>query len=148
MKSNELTRNIEMTMSALIMYWKNYFEESMAKYSIRTVTMGAVLFSVYKHEGVVQDEICKILNMDKAYVTRELNSLARLDYIRREKDDLDHRKNHVYVTKAGKKAATEIERVRNEWSAIEYEGFSEDEKLLFLEKLHKIQANIRNKIMG
>lgn len=96
----------------------------------------------------MQDEICKMLNMDKAYVTRELNSLARLDYIRREKDDLDHRKNHVYVTKAGKKAATEIERVRNEWSAIKYEGFSEDEKLLFLEKLHKIQANIRNKIMG
>lgn len=49
MKSKELTRNIEMTMSVLIMYWKNYFEESMAKYSIRTVTMGAVLFAVYKH---------------------------------------------------------------------------------------------------
>ena len=148
MNGNDITRNIEMTMSALIMYWRNYFEARMKKYSIKTVTIGAVLFSAYKHEGIVQDNICKMLNMDKAYVTRELNTLEHLGYIWRERDEEDHRKNHVYATAAGKKAAMEIEKVRGEWSVIEYANFSDEEKLDFLEKLHKIKNNVTGKVHG
>ena len=143
MDNKNLTRSIEMTMSALIMYWKNYFESNMEKYSIKTVTMGAVLYSAYKHEGVVQDDICKMLNMDKAYVTRELNSLERLGYIVREKDSEDHRKNHIYVTKSGVEVANTIEKVRNNWSAIEYENFTEDDKKLFLSLINKMHNNIK-----
>lgn len=143
MDNKKLTRSIEMTMSALIMYWKNYFETNMKKYSIKTVTMGAVLYSAYKHEGVVQDDICKMLNMDKAYVTRELNSLARLGYIVREKDNDDHRKNHIYVTKSGVEVAKTIEKVRNRWSAIEYENFSEEDKKNFLSLINKMHNNIK-----
>lgn len=143
MDNKYLTRSIEMTMSALIMYWKNYFESNMEKYSIKTVTMGAVLYSAYKHEGVVQDDICKMLNMDKAYVTRELNSLERLGYIVREKDSEDHRKNHIYVTKSGVEVANTIEKVRNDWSAIEYENFTEDDKKLFLSLINKMHNNIK-----
>jgi len=143
MDNKYLTRSIEMTMSALIMYWKNYFESNMEKYSIKTVTMGAVLYSAYKHEGVVQDDICKMFNMDKAYVTRELNSLERLGYIVREKDSKDHRKNHIYVTKSGVEVANTIEKVRNDWSAIEYENFTEDDKKLFLSLINKMHNNIK-----
>lgn len=143
MDNKNLTRSIEMTMSALIMYWKNYFESNMEKYSIKTVTMGAVLYSAYKHEGVVQDDICKMLNRDKAYVTRELNSLERLGYIVREKDSEDHRKNHIYVTKSGVEVANTIEKVRNDWSAIEYENFTADDKKLFLSLINKMHNNIK-----
>ena len=143
MDNKNLTLSIEMTMSALIMYWKNYFESNMEKYSIKTVTMGAVLYSAYKHEGVVQDDICKMLNMDKAYVTRELNSLERLGYIVREKDSEDHRKNHIYVTKSGVEVANTIEKVRNDWSAIEYENFTEDDKKFFLSLINKMHNNIK-----
>ncbi len=143
MDNKYLTRSIEMTMSALIMYWKNYFESNMEKYSIKTVTMGAVLYSAYKHEGVVQDDICKMLNMDKAYVTRELNSLERLGYIVREKDSEDHRKNHIYVTQSGVEVANTIEKVRNDWSAIEYENFTEDDKKFFLSLINKMHNNIK-----
>lgn len=147
MSCKDLTRSIETIMSSLIMSWKNYFEAKMAKYSIRTITMGAVLFSVYKHPGVVQDDICKMLNMDKAYVTRELNSLSRLSYIKREKDNIDHRKNHVYVTDDGREAAETIEAVRCDWSAIEFTGISDEEKKSFLDILNKVQTNVRDKAL-
>ena len=142
MNNNDITRDIEMTMSALIMYWKNYFEGRMKKYSIKTITMGAVLFTAYKHDGIIQDDICKMLNMDKAYVTRELNSLEQLGYILRKRDSDDHRKNHIHVSNTGLEVAVEIGQVRDDWSQIEYANFSDEEKLDFLEKLHKIRDNV------
>ena len=83
--------------------------------------------------------------MDKAYVTRELNSLSRLSYIKREKDNIDHRKNHVYVTDAGREAAETIEAVRGDWSAIEFTDISDEEKKSFLYILNKVQTNVRDK---
>ena len=138
-----VTQSIEMTMSALVMYWKRYFEQSMKEYSIRTVTMGAVLYSSFLHEGLVQDDIGKRLNMDKAYVTRELNSLARLGYIVREKDVVDHRKNHIMVNQAGKKAAMAIDKCRKNWIEAEFTGIDEKEREVFLGILSKMVGNLK-----
>jgi len=141
-----VTQSIEMTMSALVMYWKRYYEKSMQEYSIRTVTMGAVLYSSYLHEGLVQDDIGKRLNMDKGYVTRELNSLARLGYIVREKDIVDHRKNHIMVTPEGKKVALAIDKCRENWIKAEFTGISEKEREVFLGILSKMVGNLKEQL--
>ncbi|ORU00219.1 hypothetical protein D081_1313 [Anaerovibrio sp. JC8] len=145
-KKTSITQSIEMTMSALVMYWKRFFEQSMKAYSIRTVTMGAVLYSSYLHEGMVQDEIGKRLNMDKAYVTRELNSLARLGYIVREKDQQDHRKNHIVVTAEGRKAAKAIDKCRHQWIEAEFAGISEEDRKVFLGILSNMVGNLKEKL--
>ena len=143
-----VTQNIEMTMSALVMYWKRYFEDSMREYSIRTVTMGAVLYSAYLHGGMVQDDIGKLLNMDKAYVTRELNSLARLGYIVREKDEADRRKNHIFVTPEGKNAAQAIDKCRHQWIEAEFAGISEKDREVFFGILSKMVGNLKAKLFS
>ncbi|WP_027406596.1 MarR family winged helix-turn-helix transcriptional regulator [Anaerovibrio sp. RM50] len=145
-KKTSVTQSIEMTMSALVMYWKRFFERSMKEYSIRTVTTGAVLYSSYLHEGLVQDEIGKLLNMDKAYVTRELNSLARLGYIVRAKDAADHRKNHIIVTPEGKIAAKAIDDCRQKWIKAEFADISQNEREVFLGILSKMVGNLKEKL--
>ena len=147
-KSKSVTESIEMTMSLLVMYWKRFFENAMEKYSIRTVAMGAVLYSAYLHEGIVQDELGRILNMDKAYITRELNKLSELGYIVRDKDENDRRKNHIIVTEKGKKVAEAIGQCREEWITAELSGITEGEQEVFLQILTKMVGNIQANFFG
>ncbi len=75
-----------------------------------------LLVRLYDHEGSKQDELAAMLLLDKAVVTRTVNSLEEKGYITRRQDDKDKRVRHVYLTELGKERHTFLRNVIQCWA--------------------------------
>lgn len=61
-----------------------------------------LLLQVYREEGCIQIVLEDRLCVDRAVVTRTVQSLEKKGLVFRERDGTDSRKKHVYLTKEGK----------------------------------------------
>jgi len=61
-----------------------------------------VLINIFRHPGLNQKELAELISIDKATVSRILNSLDPKAYIKRSPDASDHRYNKLYLTGLGK----------------------------------------------
>ncbi|MEJ6348480.1 MarR family transcriptional regulator [Holzapfeliella sp. He02] len=52
-------------------------------------------------EGITSNELTTILSIDKTYLSRILKKLKQNDLIYRQKDEIDQRLFHLYLTKDG-----------------------------------------------
>ena len=75
-----------------------------------------LLVRLYDHEGAKQDELAAMLLLDKAVVTRTVNSLEQKGYIARRQDDKDRRVRHVYLTELGRERHTFLRNVIQCWA--------------------------------
>lgn len=123
---------------------KEFWMERLLPLGIKTSSRGMVLYVVYEHEGLVQDDISSRLSMDKAFVTRELNALNEMGLIDRRKDPKDHRRNHIFLTDKGYQIGEAIVNIEEEWVAMAYNGVTPrmfEEMKKFTER---VAANIKN----
>ena len=57
-----------------------------------------LLVRIHDTPGVKQDDLAKVLFLDKAVVTRTINALEQKGFIVRSQDKLDKRVKHVYLS--------------------------------------------------
>lgn len=99
---------------------------------------------VRKNEGINQEQLGEILNVDKAAVTRMLHNLEKKGYAVRKKDEQDRRSNRLYSTDK----AMEIKFDENSAEILFYEWLLDDlspeELEAFQVILEKIYAKSRN----
>lgn len=75
----------------------------------------SLLILLYNHEGSSQDEMAESLSLDKAIVTRELQSLEARGFIRRQRDPSDHRRKRLYLTPLGWSKQAFLESALHRW---------------------------------
>ena len=56
------------------------------------------LHMLRKNEGINQEQLSEILNVDKAAITRMIHNLEKKGYAVREKDERDKRSNRLFTT--------------------------------------------------
>jgi DNA-binding MarR family transcriptional regulator len=88
---------------------------------------------IHANPGVKQDDLAKVLFLDKAVVTRTINSLEQKGYIVRSQDKLDKRVKHVYLSVEAESYYPFLHNVLKRWTEYLTEGMSEKE----LEKMSK-----------
>lgn len=110
---------------------------------IKTSSRGAVIYAIFENEGLVQDDISNRLSMDKAFVTRELNALSEAGLIHRLKDPQDHRRNHVFLTEAGRTIGEAIMKIEDDWVNMAYNGLSIRELNELKSYFERIRENLR-----
>ena len=71
----------------------------------------AILMTVYSNEGPhTVRGLAHMLNVSKPVITRALNKLGDLDYLRRQRDESDGRNIFVITTSAGAHFLTSFEK--------------------------------------
>lgn len=99
-----------------------------------------LLVRLYDHEGAKQDELAAMLLLDKAVVTRTVNSLEKKGYLVRQQDEKDKRVRHVYLTKLGQERYTFLRNVIQCWADYLCEEMPEDTGHIVFEAFEQLTA--------
>lgn len=86
----------------------------------------AFLLSLYKKDGITQDELSTYLYIDKSATARAIKSLEEKGYIIRNKDSVDKRCNRVYLSEKAKSYQNEIKSRVFSWSEFLTEDMDEE----------------------
>lgn len=91
-----------------------------------------ILIEIYRHDGLIQEEIAENFQLNESTVTRNLKKLEDKGLIQRTKKE---RKKIITITTEGKKTAQEVMDYDGEWDEnikkiLEYEEFVEFKKTL------------------
>nr|WP_321455174.1 MarR family transcriptional regulator [uncultured Cohaesibacter sp.] len=103
------------------------------------------LMEVLSREQVIQEEITQSLSIDRAATARAMQIMEKDGFIFREDDPKDKRCKRIHPTKKSAEIQSEILTILQQQIDILFDGFSEEEKTLFLNQLDRMIENIRSK---
>ena len=107
------------------------------KYSIGTAH-NKVIHLISLYEGITISELLKKLNVTKQSLNRVLNDLIKLETIKYEKDEIDTRVKHVYLTEEGERLFEEIFSIQKKRIYNAFIGSESNEVIGFDKVLKKI----------
>jgi DNA-binding MarR family transcriptional regulator len=135
----KLSRDI----SIIFRHGKAYIDSEMAAYAIGSGQYGFLYF-LYAHDGATQDEISKALDMDKATTARAIQKLELNGFVKRKRNESDHRVNNVFLTEKSKQLKSDLFGIARRWDAILLENFSEAEKETLQHLMLKLSQNAKS----
>lgn len=103
---------------------------------------GAILL-LLNDVATTQGELVQQLDLDKSSVSRLVNGLEKRGLIKRERDDYDSRKKHVYATPQAKEIATKCEPIARAVLAEAQAGMSDEEVNLYKSLVMRSIKNLR-----
>jgi len=121
-------------------YTHSYMSKVLKSYNIGS---GQFIFLVtlFKNDGVSQEELSNCLDIDKATTARAIKKLEKEGYVRREVDPEDRRVYRVYVTQKALEMKSVMHKVLSRWTDILVSDLSQEEIELALKLLMKISHN-------
>jgi DNA-binding MarR family transcriptional regulator len=132
-----------MLINRLYRYTQSYIDEALKKYELSSGTYPFLLM-LNRNEGISQNQISKVLNVDKAMSARAIKRLIELGYIRRDIDESDSRANKLFLTDRARDVIPKIRVEIDRWIEIITKDSSEEEKNLAVDFLDKALTNAKN----
>ena len=102
----------------------------------------SLLMALYNREGIYQQELCRLFNLNKAAVARELSDLEDKNFITKKRDHDDRRRFLIYLTEKAQEQKQNIIAILDK---IEHQmrlGLSENEVDEFIRIIRKICTNL------
>ena len=93
------------------------------------------LIEIYKHDGISQEELAKLLYLNESTVTRNLDKLEKKGFIKKTPQK---RKKIITITDEGAKIAQKVMDYDEKWDEILKKDLSEEEYINFKKILIKI----------
>jgi DNA-binding MarR family transcriptional regulator len=121
-------------------------DQKLKKYHISHAQL-SLLMTLYNQEGICQQELCRILNINKAAVTRELKDLEQKNYISKVRDHNDRRRFLVYLTDKALKNKKGIIAILDKIEEQMRAGISEHRIDEFLDLIKSICTNLNSKTL-
>ena len=103
------------------------------------------LIKLYKNDGLTQEQLTEMLNIDKGTTTKAVKKLEEVGLVTRAKDENDKRINRIYLTRQALDIKEEFLSIISNWEDALTATLSEEEKNDTLIILKKITNNIINK---
>ena len=106
------------------------------------------LFSICKNPAISQEELSKMLYINKSSVARALHSLETDGFITRKQDENDKRILLVYPTKKAEAILPKIKEISSNWNEFLLESLSKEERDSFeiiIKKLTKRATDYVNR---
>ncbi|HOL18545.1 MAG TPA: MarR family transcriptional regulator [Bacillota bacterium] len=121
-----LERSLGRWISVIYRYGQIYITRELKPYAIGK---GQFLFlmALYHRDGMRQEELAHLLNMDKGTTARAIGKLEKAGFVRREASREDHRANRVFLTPLALEFQTKLAAILQRWSEIISAGLSEEE---------------------
>ena len=99
------------------------------------------LLRIYENQGISMLDLARMGQFDKGTVTRAVQRLEELRYIRSEPDERDKRIRRLYTTEAVEPIAQAVAQARERWCAVLTRDMSPEEVAEASHLLEKIAHN-------
>lgn len=128
-----------------ILYRKNqvYLNAALKPYDI-TSSEQSILMYLYKKNDVSQEEIGHYLQIDKASMTRTIQSLLEKGFVFKEKDAHDKRCNKISLTGKGRSMKKIIVSKLDEWNDFLMSDLEDQQMQMVFETLLEIVEKVEN----
>lgn len=119
-----------------------FLDRTMEKYGIGSGQIYFMRVLMFK-EGMSQNELSEILNIDKATTARAIKKLSQKGYVKREIDPIDCRGYRLFLTAQGREIGEELKQIMKYLEELFTKGFSEQEKQMLSSLLKRVAENSR-----
>lgn len=118
-----------------------FYSKEFCKFDIGS---GQYMFMIhlYNNDGISQEELSELINIDKGTTAKAIKKLEELGYITRIKDLDDKRINRIYITEKALKIKEEFLATLTKWENILTSDLTEEEIIQGLNILNKLTKNI------
>ena len=131
-----------LSLDSSILYRCNqkHFDKLLSKYDIG-YTQLILLTQIYESEGISMNELAVLGVFDKGTITKSVQRLEQLSYLRVENSENDKRLKLLYTTDKTQKIMPELYKMRQEWNSY----LCSDISALELEQYNGVQAKLIEK---
>jgi len=99
------------------------------------------LLALYQRDGVLQEEVAALFNIDKGTTARAISKLEKTGYVIRKPNPQDLRSNHVFLTRQAKDFKPRLYAILQRWTDILSSGMTAEEAEKALDLLTKMARN-------
>ena len=114
-------------------------QDAFANFGLSGYQLSYIL-QICHHPGISQDNLAKLIYVNKSTVTRQLNQLEKGDFIIRQTNPQDRRVIELYLTDKSVSLLPEIHRVILDWNDELTSILSQEEKEQFIYMLKRVAA--------
>ena len=100
-----------------------------------------ILMILYHEDGLIQDEIARLVCVDKATVGRAVKKLQEKGFLVREQDVNDKRAHRIHLTEKGWSMENTLRKILTDWTTVLATGFTPEEKGMAIEMLKRMHGN-------
>ncbi len=131
-----------LSLDSSILYRCNqkHYDKLLSKYEIG-YTQLILLTQIYENEGVSMNELASRGVYDKGTITKSIQRLEQLSYVRIENSEVDKRSKLLYTTEKTQDIMPKLYQMRSEWSSHLSGDISSEE----LDIYNKVQAKLIEK---
>lgn len=101
-----------------------------------------VMGAIYHNEGLSLRELAEQIHIKPPTVTVTIQRLEKCGMVYKKPDEKDQRINRIYLTEKGKATEEQIGKIVQNTEETLIKGFSESEKIQFIELLTKATENL------
>ena len=106
-----------------------------------TMAEGMVLYHLSLEGQTRQEDIARCFNVDNGMVARAVARLEENELVTRQVSDRCRREKVVTLTEEGRRVAGCIQEILDRWDQIGYQGFTQEERVLFDSFLTRMTEN-------
>ncbi|MBR0461848.1 MAG: anaerobic ribonucleoside-triphosphate reductase activating protein [Erysipelotrichaceae bacterium] len=121
---------------------QKYFDKMLQGYGIG-YTQFAFLVEIYENEGISMNELAVHGSFDKGTITKSIQKLEQLDYVRIENSESDKRSKLLYTSEKAREIMPQLYMLRQEWKEYLSSGLSEEEKEAYASAVDKMIEKAR-----
>lgn len=126
--------------SALFRYGRAYLAKQLEPFNIGGGQFW-LLFILYQRDGLTQEELSGLLNVDKSTTARFIAKLEKAGYISKKLNEKDLRAKRIFLTKKAKELEPQMNFIPDNWNKILSAGMTEEEVETALTLLTKMAGN-------
>lgn len=141
-KKVDKKKSLIKAISGIGRYSQTYIGRNIKKFHIGQGQAAFLTQLLFNYDGVTQEELSDLINIDKANTARALKKLEEEGYIYRKVDPLDARKKLVYVTEKSRSIEKEFHQVFRNLNHILAQDFTPEEREVIRKLLYRMLENI------
>ena len=100
------------------------------------------MIHLYKNDGISQEKLSELLNIDKGTTAKSVKKLEELGFVTRFKDSTDKRINRIYLTSKAFNIKNDFFSVLTKWENMLTNELSPEEISESLTILNKLSKNV------
>lgn len=134
---------LNLWISILYRYRKNYMNKRFKIYGSASGS-SLLILSLYKKDGMSQEQISDLLKVDKGSIAKAIKKLEQENYIIRQEDVNDKRANKVHLTPKALALVPEIQSAIADWNKQVMAGIPIESQKIFLNCIEQMSKNACN----
>jgi DNA-binding MarR family transcriptional regulator len=124
-------------------FLRNYIDQR-AKTRGTTRAQWIVLFRLREQEGLSQVDLAEVLELQPISLVRLLDRLVEHGLLERRSDPKDRRANRLFLTKAGRQLADDLDSLRDAIATDVFQGMPTTSLEISLKALQDVKDRIKN----